>query len=123
MKEAFAFLAPVDYMAMGLPHYPSIVSHPMDLTTAEYKLNASGPKAKGRSDKGKYENREEAITDIRRVWNNSIKFNGADHLVSLSGRELEKVFEKNLHLMPKDDEVSPSLLLCYAIALPLSRRR
>lgn len=104
--SAYAFLVPVDPIALAIPQYPQIISHPMDLSTLEYKLQASGPKAKGRSDKGKYENREQVVADFRRIWNNSIQFNGPEHLVSLAGKELEKIFEKALPSLPKDEQVS-----------------
>ncbi|KAL7414369.1 Bromodomain-containing protein, partial [Mrakia frigida] len=104
--EAFAFLAPVDPIALGIPHYFQIVQHPMDLTTVEYKLAASGPKPKGRADKGKYADKNEVARDFERVWNNSVKFNGPDHLVSLAGLKLEEAFDKAMRGCPPDEVVS-----------------
>ena len=117
MREAFAFSAPVDPIALGIPHYFQIITHPMDLTTLEYKLQASGPKPKGRADKGKYANKDEVVLDFDRVWNNSVRFNGPDHLVSLAGLELEKVFDKNMRSCPKDEVVSRRRRLCRNSAL------
>lgn len=110
MREAFAFLAPVDPIALGIPHYFQIVQHPMDLTTVEYKLAASGPKPKGRADKGKYADKNEVARDFERVWNNSVKFNGPDHLVSLAGLKLEEAFDKAMRGCPPDEVVSCLLL-------------
>lgn len=81
----------------------------MDLTTVEYKLAASGPKPKGRADKGKYADKDEVVRDFERVWNNSVKFNGPDHLVSLAGLKLEEAFDKAMRGCPPDEVVSCSL--------------
>ena len=43
MKDAAPFLNPVDPIALNIPHYPTIVKHPMDFSTIERKLAASNP--------------------------------------------------------------------------------
>lgn len=124
MREAFAFSAPVDPIALGIPHYFQIITHPMDLTTLEYKLAASGPKPKGRADKGKYADKDEVVLDFDRVWNNSVRFNGPDHLVSLAGLELEKAFDKAMRSCPKDEVVSHHGLYSSLLSSSyLTRRR
>ena len=42
-KDARPFLYPVDIVAMNIPHYPEIITHPMDFSTIEEKLNSSNP--------------------------------------------------------------------------------
>ncbi|KAF9503284.1 hypothetical protein BS47DRAFT_1369650 [Hydnum rufescens UP504] len=34
---------PVDYIALGIPHYPKIIRHPIDLSTVDKKFSASNP--------------------------------------------------------------------------------
>jgi hypothetical protein len=40
MEEAYDFLAPVDYKALGLNDYPLIIKNPMDLGTVAKKLKS-----------------------------------------------------------------------------------
>jgi hypothetical protein len=39
-EEAYDFLTPVDYKALGLEDYPLIIKNPMDLGTVGKKLKA-----------------------------------------------------------------------------------
>lgn len=107
LPQAYAFSAPVDPIALGIPHYHQIITHPMDLSTIEIKLQASGPKGKGKKGgvPGRYAVKEEVVEDFRRVWGNSDRFNGRDHAVSNAGRALEEVFERELARLPADEEV------------------
>ncbi|EJC97367.1 uncharacterized protein FOMMEDRAFT_163744 [Fomitiporia mediterranea MF3/22] len=43
LKDATPFLNPVDLVAFNIPHYPSIVKHPVDSAILYCKLVASNP--------------------------------------------------------------------------------
>ncbi|KAF2760633.1 Bromodomain-containing protein [Pseudovirgaria hyperparasitica] len=77
-KAALAFKEPVDPVALGIPTYPSIVSHPMDLKTMETKLKND-----------KYGTVDEFISDMCQMVKNSFLFNGSSHPVSTAGTVLE----------------------------------
>ena len=118
LPQAYAFSSPVDPIALGIPHYHQIITHPMDLSTIEVKLQASGPKGKGKKGgvPGRYAVKEEVVEDFRRVWGNSDRFNGRDHAVSNAGRALEDVFERELPRLPADEEVRPSSRAQFRLA-------
>jgi bromodomain-containing factor 1 len=119
LPQAYAFSLPVDPIALGIPHYHQIITHPMDLSTIETKLQASGPKGKGKKGgvPGRYAVKEEVVEDFRRVWGNSDRFNGRDHAVSNAGRALEEVFERELPRLPADEEVRSVSSLIEALRL------
>lgn len=64
LKAATLFLHPVDYVALNLPDYPSIIKHPMDLTTVENKLNGTSPFT--------YTQPDLWVSDMRLIWLNCI---------------------------------------------------
>lgn len=97
---------PVDPIALNVPTYYQIITHPMDLSTIEHKLLASGPKPKGKADKGKYMVKDEVIRDFRYVWENSARFNGEGHAVTQAGRAVEIQFDLALQKLPADEPVS-----------------
>ncbi|KAI8388339.1 Bromodomain-containing protein [Radiomyces spectabilis] len=78
----YPFLAPVDIVALNIPDYPSIVKHPMDLSTIERKLN-----------EGDYTTPEEFEADMRLMFNNCYLYNPPAIPVHKMGKELEKVFD------------------------------
>ena len=41
MPSAEPFMTPVDHVALNIPDYPTVVTHPMDLGTINDKLSAS----------------------------------------------------------------------------------
>ncbi|KAI8070359.1 hypothetical protein BC940DRAFT_13700 [Gongronella butleri] len=92
-KHAFAFLQPVDPVALGIPHYTTIVQHPMDLSTMSKKLKAGG-----------YKTLKDFETDFRLIVTNCILFNGPDHPVSLAAKELETVFNKDMQTIRAKEE-------------------
>lgn len=63
-RNAYIFLEPVDYVGMGLPDYPEIIKHPMDLSTIKKKINDS-----------KYNTIEEIYKDIQLIWDNCKTYN------------------------------------------------
>lgn len=81
-KFAGPFLQPVDWMALGIPHYPTVVNNPMDLGTILSKLNS-----------GQYQTMEEFKTDVDLVWSNATKFNPPGHDVYVMAETLKKDFD------------------------------
>merc|ERR1711934_271889 len=56
-KNGGPFAIPVDYVALGIPHYPDIIKKPMDLGTVQKRLTS-----------GQYTNVDEWIKDVRLVF-------------------------------------------------------
>ena len=65
-KNAFDFKEPVDYEALGLLDYPTIIKHPMDLGTCKNKLL-----------NGEYKIFQEFIDDVNLIWENCRNYNNA----------------------------------------------
>jgi bromodomain-containing factor 1 len=42
------------------------------------------------------------VQDIRQIWENTRKFNGPSHVVSLQAAKLDDVFEKGFKNMPAE---------------------
>lgn len=78
----------------------------MDLSTVERKLQSSNPsKPDPNLANPRYRNADEFVKDIKLIFNNTITFNGPDHLVSQYGKRLEAVFDKSAKHMPPPAEV------------------
>jgi bromodomain-containing factor 1 len=96
-KSAAPFLQPVDPIALGIPDYPTIITRPMDLSTIQTNLQY-----------GAYANAEEFAEDVRLVWNNCEKYNGAEHYITHAANGLRKIFEKSFaQLKTKEFEPLP----------------
>merc|ERR1712159_126885 len=67
-KNGGPFAQPVDYVQLGIPHYPDIIKTPMDLGTVQKKLSG-----------GEYSNADEWVADVRLTFNNAMVFNPGDH--------------------------------------------
>lgn len=107
-KDARPFLYPVDIVAMNIPHYPEIITHPMDFSTIEDKLNSSSPtKPDPNPGKPRYQTADQFIADVRLIFSNCIKFNGPEHAISLMGRRLEELFDKSIKNIPPPEEAKP----------------
>ena len=108
-KDARPFLLPVDVVAMNIPHYPEIITHPMDFSKIEDKLNSSSPaKPDPNPEKPRYHTAEQFIADVRLVFSNCVKFNGPEHAISLMGRRLEELFDKSIKNLPPPEEPKPT---------------
>ncbi|KIO25740.1 hypothetical protein M407DRAFT_75324, partial [Tulasnella calospora MUT 4182] len=104
-RDASAFLHPVDPIALNIPHYPSVITHPMDLSTVEKKLGAT---KKGElSDAGLYQNPDEFVADVRLIWANCYTFNGATSIFSQAADRLSEMFERQMAHFPPPEEVKP----------------
>ncbi|RDX56080.1 Bromodomain-containing protein [Lentinus brumalis] len=118
MKDAGPFLNPVDPVALGIPHYPTIVKRPMDFSTIERKLAASNPaKPDLNSANPRYHTAEQVVQDIRLIFSNCVTFNGPDHPVTQMGKRVEAVFDKQIKQMPAAEE--PKAIAPKKVASPL----
>ncbi|KAL9559315.1 hypothetical protein MBANPS3_000489 [Mucor bainieri] len=78
---AYAFLEPVDPVAMNLPDYTAIVKQPMDLSTIEKKLMND-----------EYDDPEEFESDMTLMFNNCYLYNPPTLPIYTMAKDLEKVF-------------------------------
>ncbi|KAI6045133.1 Bromodomain-containing protein [Pisolithus marmoratus] len=101
LKDAAAFLHPVDPIALNIPHYPNIIKNPIDLNTIERKLMSSNPaKPDPNPNNPRYNSADQFIADVRLVFTNCITFNGPDHVISIAGKHVEAVFDKQIKHLP-----------------------
>jgi len=109
-KDAGPFVQPVDPVALGIPHYPSIIKNPMDFSTIERKLASSNPtKPDPNPSNPRYYAADEFITDVRLVFSNTLTFNGPEHAVTLMGKHLQEVFDKQIKNIPATEVVGTLL--------------
>ncbi|KAG8834592.1 hypothetical protein FS842_000951 [Serendipita sp. 407] len=104
-KDAVPFLQPVDPVALNIPHYPTIVTNPMDLSTVEKKLG--GGLKTDSAQYQRYANVEEFVTDFKLIGANCLAFNGPEHLVTQMAQRLDEAFEKQMKNMPAAEDVQP----------------
>ncbi|KAI0314993.1 Bromodomain-containing protein, partial [Amylostereum chailletii] len=109
LKDANPFKAPVDPIALNIPHYFQVIKSPMDLSTVEKKLTASNP---ARPDTNplapRYLTAEDFISDVRLIFSNSVTFNGPEHPVTQMGKRVEAVFDKQIKQLPAPEEPKPA---------------
>ncbi len=79
----YPFLEPVDPVALNCPTYFDYVKEPMDLSTAQNKINNNI-----------YENADEFERDIRLIFQNCYTFNPEGTAVNMMGHRLEAIFDK-----------------------------
>jgi len=98
-ESGWPFLAPVDVVALRLPDYLTIITHPMDLGTINRKLNDQ-----------EYRRIGEFIIDVRLVWSNCKRYNNEQLEVHKLAVLLEKLFEeKLLPILPYVEHNAPLL--------------
>ncbi|CAO3598914.1 unnamed protein product [Absidia cylindrospora] len=93
----YPFLVPVDYVALNLPDYPSIVKEPMDLSTIEEKWN-----------RGDYATTDDFEKDIRLMFNNCYLYNPPTLPVHQMAKNLEKVFDEKWQHKPLPESATPT---------------
>ena len=82
-KKAYYFRKPVDHVALNIPHYPTIVTQPMDFGTIESKLSRNA-----------YTTQGEFASDVRLVFSNAMLFNKLEtHQVHVAAKQLSEFFE------------------------------
>lgn len=82
-KFSDPFLDPVDYQALELWDYPTVVKEPMDLSTVRKKL-------KNRQ----YKDGAQFAADVRRIWQNSFLYNQKYSGIYNMTLEMSDYFEK-----------------------------
>lgn len=84
-KDATPFLDPVDWKALDIPDYPTIIKRPMDLGTVMQRLEAN-----------EYNSASELAEEINLVWNNAMTYNMDDSWIHKSARDLKSFADKKL---------------------------
>jgi hypothetical protein len=72
-RQAYEFLAPVDYVGLNILDYPKIITHPMDLGTVKKNLL-----------NGDYKIFQDLMSDLNLIWKNCRTYN-------LPGSEIVKM--------------------------------
>ena len=101
MDEALQFLQPVN--TKKVPDYLDKVKTPMDLQTIRENIQNK-----------KYRSREDFLTDIQQIVNNSITYNGGDDIYTKNARKLlevvvTKFFDNEEKLMRLEKAINPLL--------------
>ncbi|PWN49935.1 Bromodomain-containing protein, partial [Violaceomyces palustris] len=115
-REAQPFLQPVDPIAQGVPHYPQVIAHPMDLGTVDIKLALTalavkpggkpGEKAKQAPQWGLdperdfYASVEEFESDVLLIFSNCALFNGKESPYTANAMVLQAAFERHMKDIP-----------------------
>ncbi|KAL4872943.1 Bromodomain-containing protein [Aspergillus spectabilis] len=94
LHDARFYKQPVDPVKMNIPHYPQIITQPMDLGTIEQKLKNNA-----------YQDSQSVVNDFHLMVQNSLTFNGPEHMVSVEGQRLRATFDKQMANLPRADEV------------------
>ncbi|KAJ5414153.1 hypothetical protein N7509_000780 [Penicillium cosmopolitanum] len=94
MHDSRFYREAVDWVKLNIPNYPHVITEPMDLSTMEKKLKNN-----------LYSSTQEVFRDFDLMVNNSLVFNGPDHLVYQEGDKLKHTFHKQMTNLPKPDEV------------------
>ncbi|KAL5343728.1 hypothetical protein BJX70DRAFT_121080 [Aspergillus crustosus] len=94
LHDARFYKQPVDPVKMNIPHYPQVITQPMDLGTIEQKLKNNA-----------YRDSQSVVHDFHLMVQNSLTFNGPEHVVSVEGQRLRATFDKQMTNLPKADEV------------------
>lgn len=81
--ESISFVDPVDFEALDLPDYPTVIKNPMDLGTVSVKL-----------EEGLYMTIAEVMADLQLIWDNCKTYNSADSLIVGHAKKLERIAQK-----------------------------
>lgn len=90
--QMYAFLQPVDPIALNIPDYFTIIKNPMDLSTIENKLLNDEYKSSG-----------EFKTDVLLMFNNCYLYNPPTLPIYSMAKEMEKIFLDKWEQKPKED--------------------
>ena len=91
------FRAPVDHVAMKIPNYPLVITHPMDLGTIDTKLKSQA-----------YSSVRQFVDDLDLIVNNANKFNGPDHIVAQTAKKMQVSFNNQMSNMPAATTTEPA---------------
>lgn len=111
LNDAAPFQKPVDVVALNIPNYHNVVTKPMDLRTMEEKLKGD-----------QYVSVEAYINDFNQIEENSVLFNGLDHVVTKNAQNIKASFDKQMSNLPGPavtESVSDNKKKKGATALPM----
>lgn len=97
LNDAAPFTKPVDVVTLNIPSYPTIVTKPMDLRTIEEKVKEE-----------QYSSVDVYIDDFNLIIENSILFNGLDHVVTKNAQNIKASFDKQMVNLPRADVADPT---------------
>ena len=89
-EEAGAFLQPVDWEALKLPDYPTIIKKPMDLGTIRSNIT-----------NGLYEDAYDFAEEVRLVWKNAKLYNTPGSPIYINAESLSQFFERKFPRIKK----------------------
>jgi hypothetical protein len=84
-KDAGAFLEPVDWKALGIRDYPTIIKRPMDLGTVQKRL-----------DSGQYNSVLDVAADIDLVWSNAMTYNQDESYIYNVAADLKSFSDRKM---------------------------
>jgi len=84
-KEAAAFLEPVDWKALGIKDYPTIIKRPMDLGTVLKRLEG-----------GQYSSVLDVAADIDLVWSNAMTYNQDESYIYTVAADLKTFADRKM---------------------------
>lgn len=91
-RYCWPFTTPVDTDELNIPDYYNVVKNPMDLGTVKRKL-----------DNCEYQMGDEALTDIRLVFDNCFLYNKPQDDIYFMAKQLELVFEARMKDFPDNE--------------------
>lgn len=92
--QMYPFLLPVDPIALNIPDYPTIVKHPMDLSTIENKLLND-----------EYNGPLQFQQDVKLMFDNCYLYNPSTLPIYSAAKFMEKVFDDKWEQRPLEEEV------------------
>lgn len=95
--HAGPFSSAVDPVLLNIPTYLDIIKRPMDLKTIDNRLKNS-----------EYASVNDFLMDFDVMVNNSIRFNGPDHIVSQHGIHLRHAIDRNISNLPATSFIEPN---------------
>ena len=84
-KDCGPFLEPVDWKALGIPDYPTIIKRPMDLGTVMKRLESN-----------QYSSVLDVAADIELVWSNAMTYNQDESYIYAIANDLKTYSEKKM---------------------------
>jgi len=86
--KSAAFRKPVNPILLGIPDYPKMITHPMDLGTVRENIRI-----------GAYISLSDCLHDLDLIWKNAKKFNPPQHFIHQIAEELEQFMQEKLNKM------------------------
>lgn len=90
-EGAWLFHYPVDVKAWKIEDYYNIIKDPMDFTTIKCKLSDNT-----------YKSLDDFVTDVHKVFNNCILYNGEANQYSMIAKKMRKEFESQYEALAMD---------------------